>query len=105
MGEVTLHGGGSNVLLGLAILLISVLVVAFFSSSEASLISVRKIRIRSLAEEGNRAAQAAKDSWENHDKLFVTILLIENAFIIFASSVGTTLALMLFGEEGLFVAS
>lgn len=105
MGEATLPIGGSNILVSLAILLISVLMVAFFSSSEASLISVSKIRIRSLAEQGNTAAQAARDLWEHHDKLFATILLTENAFIIFASSVGTTLALTLFGEQGLLVSS
>lgn len=105
MGEATLPVGGSNVLVSLAILLISILMVAFFASSEASLISVSKIRIRSLAEQGNPAAQLAKDLWENHDKLFATILLTENAFIIFASSVGTTLSLLIFGERGLLVAS
>ena len=99
MGESTLPIGEPNTLVSLAILLISVLMVAFFSSSEAALISVSKIRIRSLAEQGNRAAQAAKDLWENHDKLFATILLTENAFIIFASSVGTTLALTIFGSK------
>jgi CBS domain containing-hemolysin-like protein len=93
------------VLVSLAILVISILMVAFFSSSEASLISASKIRIRSLAQQGNRAAQAAKDLWENHDKLFATILLTENAFIVFASSLGTTLALLLFGEAGLLMAS
>jgi len=105
VGEPPLRLGDSNALVSLVILLISILMVAFFSSSEASLISVSKIRIRSLAERGNRAAQTARDLWENHDKLFATILLTENAFIIFASSVGTTLALTIFGEQGLLVAS
>jgi putative hemolysin len=105
VGEPTLPIGGSNTLVSLFILVISLLMVAFFSSSEASLISVNKIRIRSLAEQGNRAAQAARDLWENHDRLFATILLTENAFIIFASSMGTTLALVIFGERGLLVAS
>lgn len=105
MGEPTLPIGDWNVLVSLAVLVISLLMVAFFSSSEASLISVRKTRIRSLAEKGNRAAEAAKNLWENHDKLFATILLTENAVIIFASSVGTTLALLIFGEQGLLVAS
>ena len=105
MGESTLPIGEPNTLVSLAILLISVLMVAFFSSSEAALISVSKIRIRSLAEQGNRAAQTARDLWENHDKLFATILLTENAFIIFASSVSTTLSLVIFGEQGLFVAT
>jgi putative hemolysin len=105
VGETALPVGEPNTMVSVLILLISMLMVAFFSSSEASLISVSKIRIQSLAQKGNRAAQVAKDLWDNHDKLFATILLTENAFIIFASSVGTTLALTLFGEQGLLVAS
>jgi len=105
VGETVLPVGEPNTMVSVLILLISMLMVAFFSSSEASLISVSKIRIQSLAQRGNRAAQVAKDLWDNHDKLFATILLTENAFIIFASSVGTTLALTLFGEQGLLVAS
>jgi len=105
MAEATLPIGQSSVLVSLAILVISLFMVAFFASSEAALISVSKIRIRSLAEQGNQAAQLARDLWENHDKLFATILLTENAFIIFASSVGTTLSLLIFGERGFFVAS
>jgi len=105
VGETVLPVEEPNTMVSVLILLISMLMVAFFSSSEASLISVSKIRIQSLAQRGNRAAQVAKDLWDNHDKLFATILLTENAFIIFASSVGTTLALTLFGEQGLLVAS
>jgi len=46
VGEATLPIGRSNVSLSLAILIISLLMVASFSSSEASLISASEIRIR-----------------------------------------------------------
>ena len=88
----------SDLWINALILLVSVLCVAFFSSSEASLISVNKIRIRNLAEQGNAGAQAVQKVLHNHEKFFATILLTENAFIIFASSVGTALAISLFGE-------
>jgi CBS domain containing-hemolysin-like protein len=105
MGETTLPIESSNIFLTIVLLLLCILVVAFFSSSEASLISVSKIRIRRLAEQGHRAAQAAKRLWERHDRLFATILFTENLFIIVASSLGTALALLLFGGRGLLVAS
>jgi len=78
--------------------------VAFFSSSEASLISVNKMRIRHLAEQGNKAARAVDRVIGQHEKFFATILLTENAFIIFASSLGTTAALSLMGHSGTSVA-
>ena len=63
-GTILLAGGGpsvdigiSNLYLQVAILLVCVLVVAFFSSAEASLISVNRVRISYLAEQGNRAAR------------------------------------------------
>ena len=89
-----------DVTIRLVILVVSILVVALFSSSEASLISVSKIRIRHLAAQGNKGAQAVNRVVENHDKFFSTILLTENAFIILASSVGTALAISLLGDRG-----
>ncbi|MBM2826217.1 MAG: hypothetical protein HW403_281 [Dehalococcoidia bacterium] len=90
--------GASNLWIGLITVLLSLAVVAFFSSSEASLISVNKIRIRHLAEQGNGSAQAVQRVIGRHDKFFATILLTENAFIIFSSSMGTALAIGILGE-------
>jgi len=103
--EATVPVGSSNIGLQIGILLVSVICVAFFSSSEAALISVSKIRLRSLADKGDRGAQAALRVVANHDRLFATILLTENAFIILASSVGTALSLRLLGEGGQYVAT
>ena len=84
----------------IAVLVVAILMVAFFSSSEASLISVNKFRIRHLAEQGNKRAQTVNRVVHKHEKFFATILFTENAFIILASSVGTALAISLFGESG-----
>ena len=99
-GEQTADIGISNIYLQVAILLFSVLMVAFFSSAEASLISVNRVRISYLAEQGSRAARTVNQVLERHEKFFATILLTENAFIIFASSVGTTMAIKLLGGSG-----
>ncbi len=92
-GEPTADIGISNIYLQVAILLFSVLMVAFFSSAEASLISVNRVRISYLAEQGSRAARLVNQVLERHEKFFATILLTENAFIIFATSVGTSMAI------------
>ena len=106
-GTVLLAGGGPsfdignwNIYLQVAILLASVLMVAFFSSAEASLISVNRVRISYLAEQDNRAARTVNQVLQRHEKFFAAILLTENACIIFASSVGTTMALKLLGDGG-----
>jgi putative hemolysin len=86
-------------LANIAIVVLCLLVVAFFSSSEASLISVNKFRIRHLAEQGDHSARAVLRVVDEHEKFFATILLTENAFIILASSVGTALAISYIGSS------
>ena len=94
-----LAAGGSPSSLGISGLYLQIVacigLVAFFSSAEASLISVNKLRIRYLAEQGNRSAQVITCVLDHHEKFFATILLTENAFIIFASSLGTAVAITL----------
>ncbi len=87
------------------ILLICVCAVAFFSSSEAALIAVNRIRLKNLVEKGNKNAQAAEKVVSNHDKLFATILATENMFIIFASSLAGVLAVNLLGKNGLAIST
>ena len=98
--EATVDIGISNIYLQAGILLISVMMVAFFSSAEASLISVNRVRINYLAGQGNRAARTVNQVLSRHEKVFAAILLTENACIIFASSVGTAMALNLMGGGG-----
>ena len=87
--------GISGLYLQITVIVVCITLVAFFSSAEASLISVNKLRIRYLAEQGNRSAQVVTRVVEHHEKFFATILLTENAFIIFASSLGTAVAITL----------
>ena len=75
------------------ILLILLALSAFFSSNETALMSVNKIRLRSLADEGNKRAAMALDILENHTpKLLSAILIGNNIVNISASSLATTLA-------------
>lgn len=75
------------------ILLILLALSAFFSSNETALVSVNKIRLRSLADEGNKRAAMALDILENQTpKLLSAILIGNNIVNISASSLATTLA-------------
>jgi putative hemolysin len=86
--------------LQLGLLIISFVGVAFFTSAEAALIAVNKIRIRFLSEQGNSAARAVDRVLGQHEKFFATILLSQNAFTIFATAIGTALAAELLQDSG-----
>ena len=90
--EATLPVGQISWPVGIAILAISLAGVAFFSSSEAAILSVSRIRVRNLAEKGDRRAVALQTLKERHDSLLGTILLLENFLIIIASSIWTVMA-------------
>lgn len=95
-------GGGLAIPLGLqlSLLIVSFLGVAFFTSAEAALIAVNKIRIQFLVEQGHAAARAVNGVLSQHEKFFATILLSQNAFTIFATAVGTALAAEMLNDSG-----
>ena len=79
--EGGLEVGSAGMWLLVLILVVSIIMVAFFSSSEASLISVNKFRVRHQAESGNKAAQAVIRVVSSHEKFFATLLFTENVFL------------------------
>lgn len=77
----------------LIILLILLLFSSFFSSIETALMSVNKIKLRSLADGGNKRAALALDITENHTAKMLSAILIGNNIVnVSASSLATTLA-------------
>ena len=92
---------GVEIVWQIALLTFSIAIIAFFSSSESSLISVNKVRMQHLINQGNRAAQSVLRviSISHREKFFATILLSENIFIILASSIGTAFTIRLLGES------
>lgn len=75
------------------ILVILLMLSAFFSSSETALMTVNRIRLRSLAEEGNKRAAMVLDITENHTSKMLSAILIGNNIVnISASSLSATLA-------------
>ncbi len=83
----------------LIVLLILILLSAFFSSAETSLTTVNKIRIMSLVEEGNKTAKILMRVIDNPGKLLSTILIGNNIVNIYASSLATTWTTKVFGSE------
>ena len=88
-----------------AIFIVCLLLSAFFSASETALLSVSKIRMRTLAEEGNKKAKNVEKLLENTDALLSTILVGNNLVNILATSLSTSLAISMFGSSGVGIAT
>ena len=80
------------------VLIILLACSAFFSSAETSLTTVNKIKMRSLAEEGNKKAQMVLQITEEPSKLLSAILIGNNIVNLSASSITTTIAYNLGGS-------
>ena len=75
------------------ILIILLGLSAFFSSAETALTTVNKIRMRSLADDGNKRAKVVLKLTENPGKMLSAILIGNNIVNLSASSLTTTIAI------------
>jgi Mg2+/Co2+ transporter CorB len=93
--------------LGLLVIVIVVLLVlsAFFSATETALMSVNRYRLRHQARSGHRGARVAEWLLQRPDRLIGLILLGNNAVNIAAASVVTVLAQRLGGQGAVLVAT
>ena len=66
---------------------------AFFSSAETALTTVNKIKMRSLADDGNKRAKVVLKLTENPGKMLSAILIGNNIVNLSASSLITTIAI------------
>ena len=82
----------------LLVIVILILLSAFFSSAETALTTCNKLRMRSLAEEGNKRAATVLSITENQGKMLSAILIGNNIVNLSASSLMTTLTISLFGN-------
>jgi len=90
-------------LVGLLVFLL--LCSAFFSSSETGMLSLNRYRLRHQAKEGHRGAKRAIELLSRPDRLLGTILVGNNFVNILASSIATVLAMQLWGEAGIAIAT
>lgn len=88
-----------------AILVVLLLLSAFFSSSETGLMSINRYRLRHLAKNNHRGAQRVCNLLETPDKLIGLILLGNNFVNVLASSITTVIALRLGGEAAIAIAA
>lgn len=96
----------TSILIQTIILVILLIGSGFFSASETSLMSLSKIRIRHMQEEGVKGAKLVSNLIEDSNKLLSTILVGNNVVNIAATSISTALFTSLIpGASGVAVAT
>lgn len=81
------------------LILILIMMSAFFSAAETAFSSVNRIRLKSMSENGSRGAERALKILKKYDKALTTILIGNNVVNIATSSIATMLAVSLLGEH------
>ena len=90
----------SSSMIQLFILVLLILLSAFFSSAETALTTINRIRFHNLAEEGNKRAALVLKLTNDSSKLLSTILIGNNIVNLSASSLATVLATDKLGSKG-----
>jgi len=89
----------------LVFLFVCLLLSAFFSSSETAFISLQRIRIEHLVNTKVTGARRVARMIERPEKLLSTILLGNNFVNTAAAALGTVLAISIWGERGIVIAT
>ena len=89
----------------LVVLVVLLMLSAFFSSAETAMLTVNELRIRTMWEECNKRAGLLHQIIENKGKLLSTLLIGNNLVNISASSLATSLTIKVVGNELVGVAT
>ncbi len=81
------------------VLIILIILSAYFSATETAFSSLNRIRLKNLASEGNKRAKLAYELSENYDELLSTILVGNNIVNIASASIATVLFVSAFGSS------
>ncbi len=87
-----------NLWLMTAVIIVLVMFSAFFSSSETAFSAVSKVRLRNMAENGDKRAEKAIYVSDRYDKALSTILVGNNVVNIAASALSTLLFVSFLGD-------
>ena len=97
--------GSTENILQIGLLVVLLLGSGFFSASETSLMSLSKIRIRYMEDEGVKGAKLVGSLIEKSSDLLSSILVGNNIVNIAATSVSTSLFINIFGDGGVAIAT
>ena len=88
----------------LILVFLGILLEAFFSGSEIGMVSVNRIKMKQLADDGNSAAKAVLKLLENPERLFTTTSLGTNLAMVASTAIFTAFMVIHFGNSGEWMA-
>ncbi len=94
-----------SILIRLIILIILLALSSFFSSAETALTTVNEIKIKTMADDGNKKALRVLKVVNRPKKMLSAILIGNNIVNLSASSLATTLAIDILGSTGAGIAT
>lgn len=95
----------SSLAIQIVFLVVLIILSAFFSMSETALMSLSKIRIRSMVDDGVKGAKLVENLLEEPNKLLGAILIGNNIVNIGASAIATSVAMDIFQNGGTAIAT
>ncbi|MEW6616137.1 MAG: CNNM domain-containing protein [Thermodesulfobacteriota bacterium] len=78
---------------------------AFFSGAETAFLSLSKLRVKQLGKDRPNIGKGIEKILKEPDQLIGTILVGSNIVSIAATALATAIAISVFGEEGVFIAT
>ena len=94
-----------NLTLEFIILFILILLSGFFSSSETALVSLSKIRLRQMVDEGVKNSDLVSKLIDKPNKLLGAILIGNNIVNIAASALATSISIDIWGNKGIAIST
>lgn len=95
----------THLLIKFIILVLLLALSAFFSSAETALTTVNKIKLKTMADDGDKKAARVLNVASRPKKMLSAILIGNNIVNLSASSLATTLAIEIFGSVGAGIAT
>ncbi len=83
----------------LIVIILCIVMSAYFSATETAFSSFNRIRLKNMAEKGNKKAKLVMRLSENYDSLLSTILIGNNIVNILSASLATVLFVDMLGNE------
>ena len=87
-------------LFSLLMIVLMILVGIYFSAAETAFSALNRIRIKNMADDGNKRAALVLRLHDDFDKLLSTLLVLNNVVTIIAAAISTLLFVRYFGEIG-----
>jgi Mg2+/Co2+ transporter CorB len=88
-----------------SILFALIFLSGFFSSAETGMMTLNRYRLKHLQKQNHRGAIRAGKLLDRTDKLIGLILIGNNLVNIFASAIATVIAIRLWGDAGIYIAT